>query len=107
MTTDVMTETKTESKAPKAVRSRTKSGMTGEKVKIKLLSQEGETGDVFLALNGNALQIKRGEPVEVDRAFLHVLDDALIETVVSDFDESGRRTSKVIQMQRFPYHVLG
>ena len=77
------------------------------KVKIKILAQDGETGDVFLAVNGNALQIKRGEAVEVDPMYLEVLNNSVITTVITDFDASGAKTSKAIEIQRFPYQILG
>lgn len=103
MTSEILEE-QTEKKS---VRGRAKGGMTGKKVKIKILAQEGEQGDVFLALNGHGLQIKRGEVVEIDEAFVHILNDSIIDTVISDFDEHGKRVSKAVQMQRFPYQIVG
>lgn len=77
------------------------------KVKIKILAQDGEVGDVFLAVNGNALQIRRGEIVEVDPMYIEVLNNSVITTVISDFDANGKKTSKAVEIQRYPYQIVG
>ena len=77
-----------------------------KKVKIKILSTDGDNSDVFLGFNGKNLVIKRNEVVEVDPEYIGILNSAVVQTEVSDTDSSGNRTSKVVEMPRFPYTMV-
>lgn len=78
-----------------------------KKVKVKILATEEEKGDAFLSVNGKNVLIKRGEPVEIDEMYLGVLNDSVIETVIEDYDATGRKIHKAVQIQRYPYQLLG
>lgn len=77
-----------------------------KKVKIKILAQDNDNGDVHLFVNGKNVLIKRGEPVEIGEEYIEVLNNAVITTVVHDFDANGKKTERTLQIQRFPYQVL-
>jgi hypothetical protein len=51
-----------------------------EKVTITLHEMEGMPSYQFVGLNGETYLIKVGEPVDVPKAILRVLEDAVIET---------------------------
>lgn len=47
-------------------------------VKVHLFKDGSKyKGDVFVAVNGRAIQIKRGETVEIDRKYAEVLDHSM------------------------------
>lgn len=47
--------------------------MASKKVKITLPLTRAEKDDVYVAVNGKSLLIKRGEPVEVPEEYVEVL----------------------------------
>jgi len=75
-----------------------------EKVKVIFRSTEGVGGkdDIFIGLNGQSFLIKRDEPVEVPRALLNVIDDAIM--TIYEQTESG--LSKPRDIPRFPYEIV-
>lgn len=74
-----------------------------KKIAIKILSTDGDNSDVFLSFNGKPIVIKRNERVEVEPEYIEILKDAVINTVVRDFDAAGNRTEKTISVPRFPF----
>ena len=74
-----------------------------QKIAIKVLSTDGDNSDVFLSFNGKPLVIKRNERVEVAPEYVEILKDAVIETVIRDFDAAGNKTEKVVTVPRFPF----
>lgn len=77
-----------------------------KKVKIKILSTDGDSSDVFLGFNGKNIVIKRNEVVEIDPEYIGILNSAVVQTEVRDFDANGNKTSKVVEMPRFPYTMV-
>lgn len=75
-----------------------------DKVKIKILATDTEHGDVKLSLNGHMLQIKRGVVVEIERAYLGVLNDSIVQTY-SQNTETNVKTP--MEIQRYPYQIVG
>ena len=47
-----------------------------KKVKIKILSTDGDNSDVFLGFNGKNIVIKRNEVVEIDPEYIGILKEA-------------------------------
>lgn len=74
-----------------------------QKVAIKILSTDGDNSDVFLSFNGRPIVIKRNERVEVEPEYIEILKDAVIETVVRDFDAAGNKTEKSVTVPRYPF----
>lgn len=74
-----------------------------QKVAIKVLSTDGDNSDVFLSFNGRPIVIKRNERVEVEPEYIEILKDAVIETVVRDFDAAGNKTEKSVTVPRYPF----
>lgn len=70
-----------------------------KKVRITIMATEGEKEDVKIGVNGHLIQIKRGVPVVVDVAYLEVLKNSTIDTIMED--DNGKRTQ--VQMQRYPF----
>lgn len=73
------------------------------KMAIKILSTDGDNSDVFLSFNGKPIVIKRNERVEIEPEYVEILKDAVIETVIRDFDAAGNKTEKVVTVPRFPF----
>lgn len=77
-----------------------------KKVKIKILSTDGDNSDVFLGFNGKNIVIKRNEVVEIDPEYIGILNSAVVQTEVRDFDAAGNKTTKMVEMPRFPYTMV-
>lgn len=94
-------------KAPKAVKSlkgaNHDSSLSGRKriLTIHQTNDEGGELDVFLAINGYAYQIKRGEPVEVPEEVIEVLQNAK-QTLMS-FGQGGQVITR--ETPRYPFSV--
>lgn len=70
------------------------------KMRVTVMATESEKEDVKVGVNGHLVQIKRGLPVIVDEAYVEVLKNSTIDTVVQDPD-TGAKTR--VQMQRYPF----
>lgn len=69
------------------------------KMRVTIMSTESDKEDVKVGVNGHLVQIKRGVPVIVDAAYVEVLRNSTIDTIVED--ENGKRSQ--VQMQRYPF----
>jgi hypothetical protein len=69
------------------------------KMRVTVMATESEKEDVKVGVNGHLVQIKRGVPVIVDAAYVEVLRNSTIDTIVED--ENGKRSQ--VQMQRYPF----
>lgn len=72
------------------------------KFRVKILAYEGETGDVKIGVNGHLVQIQRGVEVILDEAYVHALQNAIVDTVSED--DAGKRTGQ--QYQRYPFTAM-
>lgn len=72
------------------------------KYKVKILAYEGETGDVDLGVNGHLIRVKRGVEVILDEAYVHVLQNSVVDTVRED--ENSVRHGH--QFQRYPFTAM-
>lgn len=70
------------------------------KMRVTIMATESEKEDVKIGVNGHLVQIKRGVPVVVDEAYVEVLKNSTIDTMVQDPD-TGAKTQVV--MQRYPF----
>lgn len=70
------------------------------KMRVTIMATESEKEDVKIGVNGHLVQIKRGVPVVVDEAYVEVLRNSTIDTMVQDPD-TGAKTQVV--MQRYPF----
>lgn len=70
-----------------------------KKMRVTVMSTESDKEDVKVGVNGHLVQIKRGVPVIVDAAYVEVLRNSTIDTIVED--ENGKRSQ--VQMQRYPF----
>lgn len=70
------------------------------KMRVTIMATESEKEDVKLGVNGHLVQIKRGMPVVLDEAYVEVLKNSTIDTVVQDPD-TGAKTA--VRMQRYPF----
>lgn len=64
-------------------------------------NDEGGSDDVFLALNGYAYQIKRGEPVEAPEELIEIIKNAKQELM--SFGRDGQVIAR--ETQRYPFSV--
>lgn len=61
--------------------------VNGKRYKLTILSTPGgDTSDVPIVVNGHNIIVKRGREVEVEEAYVNVLRDAVIDTVIQDPD---------------------
>lgn len=68
-----------ESEADRAERKRKRAEAMAElekKGEVKLFKGAGYNDDVFVSINGKAMQIQRGVPVEIPKAYANVLKQA-------------------------------
>ena len=79
---------------------------TKEKVKIVRFSGKtdpDDNDDIFLAINGHSLVLKRNVEIPLPERFIKLAEDATIKTY--EFSEEGD-ISKTNHLQRFPFSVL-
>ncbi len=74
------------------------------KCRIVIHRQEGVIGqaDVFIGINGYPYQIRRGDEVEVPKALLGILRDAIITTIEKDKDGN----EVIRNVPRFAFTVI-
>lgn len=77
--------------------------INGRKFKVKIFSTESDKSDVDLIVNGHNIRVKRNQEVILDEAYVEVLRNATIETVVQDPD-SGVRIPQTIQV--YPHQAV-
>lgn len=58
--------------------------VSGRKFKVKIYPTEDNKEDVQMAINGYAIQLKRGEEHIIDECFLEVLKCAVVNTIGQD-----------------------
>lgn len=69
------------------------------KMRVTIMATEAESDDVKLGVNGHLVQVKRGVPVILDVAYVEVLRNSTIDTMIQDDDG----VKKQVQMQRYPF----
>lgn len=69
------------------------------KMRVTIMATESDKEDVKVGVNGHLVQIKRGVPVVIDEAYVEVLRNSTIDTIVED--DNGKRAQ--VQMQRYPF----
>lgn len=74
--------------------------ITGRKWRLKIHATQEDSSDVPIIVNGHNIIVKRGFEVVVDEAYIKVLENAVVETVVQDPD-SGVRTPMSRQVYPF------
>lgn len=77
--------------------------VSGRKYKLKIHATEQDSSDVPLIVNGHNIIVKRGFEVIVDEAYVNILRDAVVETMVQDPD-TGVRTA--VSRQVYPYQAI-
>lgn len=75
----------------------------GRKYRVKIFSTETDKSDVDLIVNGHNIRVKRNMEVVLDEAYVEVLRNATIDTVVQDAD-SGIRSPQTIQV--YPHQAI-
>jgi hypothetical protein len=78
--------------------------LSGTKTRVRVVIQHEEGGidPVFVSHNGNAIAIKRGEPVEISREHFHALELAVMQLPIKtpEGDITGWRSRHT-----FPFQV--
>lgn len=74
----------------------------GRKWKLKIHATQEDSSDVPIVVNGHNIIVKRGFEVIVDEAYIKVLENCVVETVVQDPD-TGVRTP--MSRQVYPYQA--
>ena len=77
--------------------------VNGRKYKVKIFATEAEKSDVDLICNGHNLRIQRGQEVVIDEAYVNILRDAIIQTIVQDPDTGVR---SVQERMVFPHQAI-
>lgn len=76
-----------------------------DRIKVRFHNQEGIPGgtdDIFVGVNGKGYQIQREKDVDLPKAVLHAIDNAVITRTERDAD--GVEVDRDIK--RFPYSVV-
>jgi len=77
---------------------------SGKRYKLKInASVEGDNSPVPIIVNGHNIIVQRGKEVEVDEAYIRVLENAVIQTVRQDPD-TGERIP--MEMQAYPFSAI-
>lgn len=78
--------------------------VSGRKFEVEIYAtQNGDNSPVDLILNGHNIRIQRGKKVIIDEAYVEVLKNAVIDSVVQDPD-TGVRTPQKIQV--YPHSAV-
>ena len=78
------------------------------KVRVRISKTEKDQEDVFFAIGGESILIKRGEWVEIPDAFYEVLK-ASEYTLYTQVDREGKQTGKQLvksKVSRFPHEAV-
>lgn len=74
--------------------------VNGKKYRLTIFATEQDKSDVDLIVNGHNIRVRRGVEVVVDEAYIEVLRNAEINTVVQDPDTGVRSAQR---MQVYPH----
>lgn len=78
--------------------------VNGRKFEVEIYAtQNGDNSPVDLVVNGHNIRIQRGKKVVIDEAYVEVLKNAVIDSVVQDPD-TGVRTPQKIQV--YPHSAV-
>lgn len=69
--------------------------VSGKKYELEIFDSPTDHSDVDLIINGHNLRIRRGQKVVVDEAYIALLRNAVIETVIEDPDTGKRYPSRI------------
>jgi hypothetical protein len=75
----------------------------GKKYKLKIFATENDRNDVDIIVNGYNIRVQRGQEVIVDEAYVEVLRNAVIDTVVQD-PETGDRIAQTMMV--YPHQAV-
>lgn len=70
--------------------------VNGKKYRLTIFATEADKGDVDLIINGHNIRVQRGKEVVVDEAYINVLQNAVIDTVVQDPDTGERMPTRML-----------
>lgn len=70
--------------------------MNGQKYRLTIFATPDDKSDVPIIVNGYNIIVKRGHEVVVDEAYINVLRDAVIDTVVQDPDTGARSSQRIM-----------
>ena len=70
--------------------------VSGKKFKLTIFASPGDSSDVPLIINGHNLIVQRGREVVVDEAYVDLLRNAMINTVVQDPDTGVRIPQQIM-----------
>jgi hypothetical protein len=77
--------------------------INGKKFKVKIFATESDKSDVHLIVNGYNVVVKRNVDVLLDEAYVEVLRNAVVSTVIQDPD-TGERIPQTIQV--YPHQAI-
>lgn len=77
--------------------------ISGRKYKVTIFATESDKSDVPLIVNGHNIIVKRGHEVIIDEAYVEVLRNAVIDTVVQDPDTGDRVAQR---MMCYPHSAI-
>lgn len=77
--------------------------VNGKKYKVKIFATQEDKNDVDLIVNGHNIRIQRGQEVIIDEAYVEVLRNAVINTIVQDAD-TGIRTA--MEQMVYPHQAV-
>jgi hypothetical protein len=70
--------------------------VNGRKFRLTIFATESDKSDVDLIVNGHNIRIQRNKEVVVDEAYVEVLRNAVIDTVMQDPDSGVRSPQRVM-----------
>jgi hypothetical protein len=70
--------------------------VNGKKFRLTIYATESDKSDVDLIVNGHNIRIQRNKEVVVDEAYVDVLRNAVIDTVMQDPDSGVRSPQRVM-----------
>lgn len=77
--------------------------VSGKKYRLQIFATAEDKSDVDIIVNGHNIRVKRGVEVVVDEAYVEVLKNAVIDTVVQDPDTGVRSPQR---MQVYPHTAV-
>jgi hypothetical protein len=70
--------------------------VNGKKYRVTIFATEQDKSDVHLIVNGHNVQVRRGQEVVLDEAYVEVLRNAEINTVMQDPDTGVRSVQRMM-----------
>jgi len=77
--------------------------VSGRKFEVEIFATQNDTSPVDLIVNGHNIRVQRGKKVIMDEAYVEVLKNAMIDSVIQDPD-TGVRTPQKIQV--YPHSAV-